>query len=141
MLADPALGEVIDLAKPACVVLGLVPGFLPARQIREVVAGYADAVAAGSIIVISSLRIDGEALWKDFRAAWTSGPLHNHSRRQVAGFLAGLELVPPGVVPADPACMLAAVAASADRFPGILRAQNSHGPASVPQPPYSIVPR
>jgi hypothetical protein len=53
LLAGPGIAVAdADLAVPEKV-LGLVPGFLPARRVREAVAGYADAVAAGSLIVVS----------------------------------------------------------------------------------------
>lgn len=125
VLGDPALKTVIDLAQPVCVILGLVLGFLPARRAREVVAGYARLIAPGSVVVLSSLRFSDEGVWKDARAAFTAAPLRNHSPGQARRFLAGLELVPPGLTAAQGwrggwrdapvtrgglACVLAAVA-------------------------------
>lgn len=67
-LTDPAsvlarrhVRAIMDLAEPVCVVLGLVLGLMPARQAREVVAGYADLIAPGSWVVLSCGRCDDDA--------------------------------------------------------------------------------
>ena len=94
VLAHPGVRAVIDPAEPVCIIFGLVLSLMPARQAREVVAGYADLLAPGSLVVISCGRFDDEVMWKEFRAACTATAPRNHTRRQVAGFLAGLEPVP-----------------------------------------------
>ncbi len=100
VLADPAFREVVDPAEPVCVVFGLVLGLMPARQAREVVAGYADLPAPGSLLAVSCARVDDEALWKRLGEAYTAADIDNHSPGGVEWFLAGLELVPPGLVAA-----------------------------------------
>jgi S-adenosyl methyltransferase len=125
VLANPELLTVIDQAEPVCLVFGLVLSLMPARQAREVVAGYADLLAPGSCMVISCGRCDDEALWRQLREAYTVADIYNHAPGEVEGFLAGLDLVPPGVVaaqnwrggwhdapaaPPGPAYVLAAVA-------------------------------
>ena len=99
VLGDPALRAVIDMAGPVCVILGLVLSLMPARQARQV-AGYADLIAPGSCIVISCGRCDDEVLWKQLSEAYTAAEIFNHSPADVEGFLAGLEIVPPGIVAA-----------------------------------------
>jgi hypothetical protein len=84
-----------------CVILGLVLNLLPARQAREVVAGYADLIAPGSLMAVSCARFDDDAVWKQVRAACTAAVPRNHTRGQIAGFLAGLEPVPPGLAAAQ----------------------------------------
>ncbi len=101
VLADPALQAVIDAEQPVCLIFGLVLSLLAARRAREVVAAYAERIAAGSLIVISSGRCDDETLWKQLSEAYTAADLHNHSPAEVDGFLAGLEVVPPGLTPAQ----------------------------------------
>jgi hypothetical protein len=59
-------------------------------------AGYADLVAPGSYVVITCRRCDDMALWKQLRATYTAADIYNHTPAEVTGFLAGLELVPPG---------------------------------------------
>ncbi len=101
LLKDPALTAVIDPAEPVCVILGLVLSLMPARQAREVVTGYANLIAPGSLVVISCGRCDDDAMWKQLREAYTAADSYNHTRRQVTGFLSGLEPVPPGIVAAQ----------------------------------------
>jgi hypothetical protein len=96
VLEDKGLREVIDPAEPYCLVLGL----LPARQARQVVAGYADLIAPGCCVVISTGRFDEAGLGRQVQAAYTPARLHNHAQGTVASFFAGLELVRPGVKPA-----------------------------------------
>jgi len=99
VLADPAFREVVDPAEPVCVIFGVL-GLMPARQAREVVAGYADLLAPGSLLVVSCARVDDEALWKRLSEAYTAADIYNHSPGGVEGFLAGLELIRPGLVAA-----------------------------------------
>jgi len=125
VLADPAWRGLIDMAEPACLIFGLVLSLMPARQAREVVAAYADRAAPGSCVVISCGRVDDEGLWAKLREAYTAADCYNHAPAEVEGFLAGLELVPPGltaaqnwrggwhdvpVLPPGPAYVLAGVA-------------------------------
>lgn len=125
VLADPAFLAVIDMAEPVCLVFGLVLSLMPARQAREVVAAYADLAAPGSCMAVSCGRCDDEVLWKQLSEAYTAADWYNHAPAEIAGFLAGLELVPPGLVvaqswrggwhdvpatPPEPVYMLAGVA-------------------------------
>jgi hypothetical protein len=97
----PAFRGVIDLAAPVCLVFGLVLNLFPARKAREIVSGYARLAAPGSVFVVSCGRVDDAALWDKLSGAYTPAPVCNHSPGEVAGFLAGLELVPPGLVAAQ----------------------------------------
>ncbi len=125
VLASPDVRAVINPAEPVCVVLGLVLNLLPARQVREIVAGYADLVAPGSCLVISCGRCDDEELWKQLAETYTAADSYNHAPAEITEFLDGLELVPPGlavaqgwrggwhdapVTPPGPAYVLAGVA-------------------------------
>jgi len=101
VLADPRLRSVIDLAQPACFIFGLTLGFVPAELAGDVVAGYAGRAAPGSLVVISCGRCDDEALWSQLEDACTAAPVYNHSPADIKGFLADLELVPPGLVAAQ----------------------------------------
>jgi hypothetical protein len=97
VLAHADVRAVIDPAEPVCAVLGLALSLMPARQ---AVAGYADLIAPGSHVVISCGRSDDEEPWKQFSEAFTAADSYNHSPDEVTGFLAGLGLVPPGLVAA-----------------------------------------
>jgi len=101
VLGDRNLRTVIDLAQPACFIFGLVLGLVPAALARDVVAGYARRAAPGSCIVISCGRCDDQTLWDQLRDVYMAASAYNHARADVEGFLAGLELVPPGLVAAQ----------------------------------------
>jgi hypothetical protein len=101
VLADRRLRAVIDLAQPACFIFGLALSLVPAKQAREVVAGYVRRAAPGSCIVLSCGRCDDEALWNQLRDAYTAAEVHNHTSAEIERVLGGLELIPPGLVPAQ----------------------------------------
>ena len=102
VLAQPALRAVIDLNEPVCLIFGQVLSLMPARQVREIVAAYADLVAPGSFIAVSCGRVDDEGLWKELSAVYAAAAdAYNHSQADVEGFLAALEIVPPGLVAAQ----------------------------------------
>jgi S-adenosyl methyltransferase len=101
VLADLRLRALIDLHQPACFILGLVLGLVPASRARDVVAGYMRLAAPGSCVVITSGRCDDEALWAQLTGPHTAAEVHNHARSEIAGFLDGLDVVPPGLVAAQ----------------------------------------
>jgi hypothetical protein len=101
VLADLGLRAVIDMAQPACFIFGLVLSLIPAARARGVVAGYMRRAAPGSCIVISSGRCADEALWAQLSGRDPAVRVHNHAPAEIAGFLDGLELVPPGLVAAQ----------------------------------------
>ena len=98
LLERGTLLAVIDLAEPVALIFGLVLNLLSAQQAREVIAGYSGLVAPGSFVVISCGRCDDKELWDELSSAYTAAPACNHAPGEVEGFLAGLELVPPGLV-------------------------------------------
>ncbi len=97
ILGGEALRKVIDLSQPVAVILTLVLDFFDARSARAIVASFAEAAAAGSYVVVSAGcwdRETGDRLTAEFGQAG----LRNHSPRQIAGFLGGLEMAgPPGL--------------------------------------------
>jgi hypothetical protein len=128
VLADPTLRAAIDPERPLCAIFGMVLHFMDASSAREVVRGYTRLLAPGSMVAVSVVVNDDEVLWKQLQSAYTAGTLYNHSLADVASFLDGLELVPPGVglahtwrggmpdpglVPAGPAYVVAAAARKA----------------------------
>jgi O-methyltransferase involved in polyketide biosynthesis len=98
VLAHPALEKVIDPAEPLLVLMTLVLHLMPAHEARAAVAGYAAQLAPGSVIAVS-LPVFGDGALAQARSAFP-GAFHPHSRQDVAEFLAGLDLVVPGVVAA-----------------------------------------
>ena len=95
ILGDDKVRRVIDLYEPMAVVLGMVLHFFDAATARQIVDGYIDAVVAASYLVLSCGSGD-DALTREYRA----GTLYNHSAETIAGWLAGLELLEPGLADA-----------------------------------------
>jgi hypothetical protein len=86
----------INLAQPTAVILAMVLHFFDAATVHGIVAAFARAVTPGSYLVLSVGSGDertGGALVREYQA----GTLYNHSFAQIAGFLNGLELIPPGL--------------------------------------------
>ena len=94
--ADPGLLKVIDPAEPVCVILALVLHALPPWKARAVVAGYMRLAAPGSVVAVSTPRVDDRAAWERLAQAWP-GVVSDFSARQFGGLLRGLRVVPPGV--------------------------------------------
>jgi hypothetical protein len=102
VLAHPAVTDVIALAEPVCAVFGLVANVMEQAQAREVIAGYASALAPGSAVVLTVTCNEDEALFGRLSGAWQAAgdPLVNYTPDEAAALLAGLEVLPPGVRPA-----------------------------------------
>jgi hypothetical protein len=73
----------------------MVLHFFDAATARQVMDGYIDAVAPGSYLVISCGSGD-DVLAREYRAR----TVYNHSAETIAGWLAGLEALEPGLVDA-----------------------------------------
>ena len=99
ILANPQLTGLINLSEPVCVILSGVLHFLATGPAREVAAAFTRAIAPGSYVIISVGTGQAEVA-EPFSAAYTAAPLYIHSPDEVMTFLDGLELVPPGLVPA-----------------------------------------
>jgi SAM-dependent methyltransferase len=100
VLGDPAVTSVIDPGEPVCVIFALVLHFFDEAVARRIVAEYASALVPGSVVVMSCGRTDDPAMWEKVRQLYTAGKLYNNDRDVLATYLATLEMVPPGLVPA-----------------------------------------
>jgi hypothetical protein len=123
ILADPAVRDVIDLSRPAGVVLGAVLHLWDAGRAEKIVQGYVSRVAAGSWVIVSAAwyRPEAAGTLAALRREYAPGVFFNHSPADVAGFLAGLQVAEPGIASAGrwvsgeggtagrPSTMLAAV--------------------------------
>jgi O-methyltransferase involved in polyketide biosynthesis len=99
ILGDQELTGVISLAAPVCVLLSGVLHFLEAGEAREVATAFTRAIAPDSYVVISVGTAQPEVAGR-FAAAYTAAALHIHAPDEIMTFFDGLELVPPGLVPA-----------------------------------------
>jgi hypothetical protein len=99
ILANPRLTGVINLAEPVCVLLSGVLHFLDAGAAREVATAFTRAIAPGSYVIISVGTGPAEVA-APFKAAYTAARLYIYAADEVMTFFGGLEMVPPGLVPA-----------------------------------------
>jgi O-methyltransferase involved in polyketide biosynthesis len=96
ILADGALNELIDLAKPVCVIMSAVLHFADADTARKVAGVFTQAIVPGSYVIIS-VGSGNRSEEQNFTTAYTAAQLYIHSAADVRTFFDGLELVPPGV--------------------------------------------
>jgi SAM-dependent methyltransferase len=98
---DPIVRAVaggIDLAEPACLIMGSLLHFFAPQAARDLVARYARALAPGSHLVLTMGIASGGAA-EQFRRLYSEGPskLYLHSPEDFTTFFGPLELVPPGI--------------------------------------------
>ncbi len=103
ILADPTLAKTLDLAQPVGLVLiGIMHHLRDDDDPRRIVATLVDALAPGSYLVLSQTTpdFDPEAM-RGLAAVSEQGGIPNVPRTlaETEPFFAGLELVPPGLVP------------------------------------------
>jgi SAM-dependent methyltransferase len=97
VLASPELLSVIDLGKPACLILAAVLHLMEADQAAVIAAEFIRALAPGSYVIITMARYDDPLLGDKIVHEYSAGTFYNHSRQEAATFFRGLELVPPGL--------------------------------------------
>lgn len=92
VMKDPALTGVIDLDRPACIILAAVLHFRSADAAREIAAGWMEPLAPGSAVVISTVWYGNPEMAERMRRRYTAGRLYNHSQSDVTSFFGGLRL-------------------------------------------------
>jgi SAM-dependent methyltransferase len=107
VLEHPLVRRTLDLERPVAVLMNAVLHFIPDEEDPAgIVAAYLDAVAPGSYLALSHAAPDlahpGEQqeMLDDYRRS-TKVPFINREPEQVAGWLSGLEIQPPGLVTVD----------------------------------------
>jgi len=99
ILADPALLGVIDLAEPACVVLGSVLYAREPQAGAEITRAYMTAAAPGSWLVATApFYADPELLDAVRKVACTD--VHSYTPGAFGALFGGLDLIAPGVASA-----------------------------------------
>jgi O-methyltransferase involved in polyketide biosynthesis len=99
-----AAAGTLDLGRPvAIMLLGILNFILDADEAARVVATLVDAVPSGSFLAIThpTLELGGEANAKAM-AFWNANatpPITARGRAEILGFLEGLEILEPGLVP------------------------------------------
>jgi O-methyltransferase involved in polyketide biosynthesis len=90
-------GPVIDLSRPACVILTMILHFFDPAEAASIVAAFVRALAPGSFLIISVGVNSDAGLADQVTAEYSAGGLHVHDRGQIAGYFRDLELVDPGL--------------------------------------------
>ncbi len=104
VLDRPELAEVLDLTRPVAVLMIAVLHFLPdTDRPGDLVRAYAGRVAPGSYLALSHAADDTDlpaeqARMIDGYRKSTKVPFTHRDPAVLAGWLDGLELVPPGIV-------------------------------------------
>ena len=90
-----AVGAAIDLSEPACLLMGALLHFFPPDAARDLVAGYAAALAPGSYVVLSVGRADDNDAARGFGTYSSAGApqVYNHSVAEFTSFFGPLALV------------------------------------------------
>ena len=131
VLAHPGVRAVLDFAQPVGIVLGAVLHFMPAQRAAQLCHRYMSEVVAGSWLIVSTGHYRDKALAARLQQAATHTRFFNHDEAAMATWLAGLDVLPPGICeatrwvagtggvpPSEPAFALAAAAVKGDAPPG-----------------------
>ena len=96
------VSRLIDLSRPACLVLGSVLHFYTKDEARDLVARYVSALAPGSFVVLTTVGLRPGPAADRMVAMYSAGPhpAYIHSPEDLTSFTGGLEVLPPGVADA-----------------------------------------
>jgi hypothetical protein len=104
ILYHPDVLELFDFSQPVAVLLIAVLHFVPdSDDPAGIVASLREALGSGSYLALSHgthAPTNGEQAQEDVRKLYqrTPTPVHLRTREQVADLLAGMEIVPPGII-------------------------------------------
>jgi hypothetical protein len=88
-------------AREPSVILTMILDFFEPEQAAGIVAAFRKAMPARSFLILSiGMNNDTPDLAQDVIEAYRAAQVHLHSREQVAGYFAGLEMVKPGLTEA-----------------------------------------
>jgi hypothetical protein len=97
-----AARSTLDFAKPVAILLVTMLAFVEGDEAAAAVSALVEAVPPGSYVVISHLASDADYGVRAAVRQWNSMSAQRltlRSRAEVAGLVAGLEPIPPGLVP------------------------------------------
>jgi S-adenosyl methyltransferase len=102
ILADPALGLLIDLAEPVCVMFISMLHFLTSAEADAVVAAFRAVMAPGSYLVLSAGHNNDRNIPEEGKIQAAYGretTLTGRPAAEIAAYFGDFELVSPGLVP------------------------------------------
>jgi hypothetical protein len=97
VLSNIELRSVVDLERPACLVLGAILHLMDVRSARRIMAEYVQNLAAGSYVIISVAHYANPLLARRIEREYTAGTFASHTLAEVLTFFDGLEPLPPGL--------------------------------------------
>jgi hypothetical protein len=101
ILANSRLTAMIDLSQPFCVILGMILDFVSPAMAADITAVFRRAMPPGSFLIISiGINNNTPDVARRVIETYTAGTVHVHSRGQIAGYFAGLEIAEPGLTEA-----------------------------------------
>ena len=96
---DWRIRQVLDFRQPVCVVLTMVLHFFDTETARAITGKLIARIPDSSYLIVSVGHLEGET-GQRFSTAYGPGQLHHHTREDLAGFLAGIQLAEPGITEA-----------------------------------------
>jgi SAM-dependent methyltransferase len=107
VLSHPRVAAMLDLDRPVAVLMSAVLHFIPdEHDPAGIIAEYRDAVTAGSYLALSHAAPDTthadeqSAMLEDYQRS-TKATFINRTPEQLAAWLEGWEVLPPGIVQVD----------------------------------------
>jgi hypothetical protein len=97
VLAHPAVRAAIDWAEPVCVILAAILHFRDTAEAGRIVAAYAGAASAGSWLAVSVFSGRDDDMETKSRSTYTASAFWVHGAEDLARWLDGFEVVPPGI--------------------------------------------
>jgi hypothetical protein len=130
ILASTRLTAMIDLGAPLCVILGMILDFVEPVTAAYITATFRRAMPPGSFLIISiGINNNTPDVAGQVIETYTAGTVHVHSREQITGYFADLEIIEPGLTEArnwrPPPGQLAADSRTADVLAGVGRKPHS----------------
>jgi O-methyltransferase involved in polyketide biosynthesis len=97
VLCHPAVRAAIDWAEPVCVILAAILHFRDSATAQQIVAAYAGAAPAGSWLAVSVFSGRDDDMETRSRSTYTAATFWVHGAADLAWWLDGFEVVPPGI--------------------------------------------
>lgn len=101
ILAHPAVRAAIDWTRPVCIIFAAILHFRDSVEAARLVTAYADAACADSWLAVSVFSGRDDVMESKSREAYTAASFWVHGTSDMAKWLNGLEVVPPGICEAS----------------------------------------
>ncbi|ROO82533.1 S-adenosyl methyltransferase [Actinocorallia herbida] len=104
ILGSPEAQRILDLTRPVCVLASNLWHYVPGDEPLQATKAYMDAVPSGSSLVLAHACLDGldpellDGLNAVFAGTFAGG-IWPRTGGEIRGFLDGLEVLDPGLVP------------------------------------------